>query len=610
MKGDRGIAAIDGAKGNSGSNGQQGIKGDTGVAGVKGDVGSTGSKGDMGMKGETGTSGVNGIKGDAGVQGPKGTAGTKGTSGDKGEAGPPGPTTAVGGGSGSDGCLLAYLPSCPYWLNLDKPILAANTPNQILRVATGNMEKFFHPLYEASFKCKFYGLSSSRTMYSSKAALTSEVYPKTGKIYYQVNCTAPTWTLRSSSSGAPVQMEIVNVTLWFQDIMEVPFSGMGTSNQVQFAVGWFNTITQADGSVLIRGIGFNTIVSFLCQFSNTSSLGLMLHVNATTQLADNSSYIRCNPPHWNFTGDSRINVLTQVRIFEEDPVTKAVLREVPFVGTPKTDDLYMYYRCRDGVSNGAEVDVDCGGLCPNLCPQGAKCNVDSDCATGSCLKTLKRCRALGQSAAYPASSCQTVTYNTSGIAWVKWAGATGGSAQTYCLLDKSIDGGGWTMVWKHSYFEGPYKTRINDMRTYSSYYQPCLGVPTSTGTWCNIPNKVQTGYKEQMVSAYYNGKLIFAYKDNINSQLGKSNPGVFLKATNKVVDLCTRSNGIRPSYSTNSHATSGITFDKVSPTVYASNCNTDWSYYRTDCRWNDCYLPKSISPRLYNTQMTMIIWVR
>lgn len=36
---------------------------------------------------------------------------------------------------------------------------------------------------------------------------------------------------------------------------------------------------------------------------------------------------------------------------------------------------------------------------------------------------------VGQSAAYPASSCQTVTYNTSGIAWVKWAGATGGSAQ-------------------------------------------------------------------------------------------------------------------------------------------------------------------------------------
>ena len=73
--------------------------------------------------------------------------------------------------------------------------------------------------------------------------------------------------------------------------------------------------------------------------------------------------------------------------------------------------------------------------------------------------------------------------------------------------------------------QGPYKTRLNDMRSYSSYYQPCLGVPTSTGTWCNIPNKVQTGYKEQMVSAYYKGKLVYAYKANINSNLGKSNSG-------------------------------------------------------------------------------------
>jgi hypothetical protein len=38
-------------------------------------------------------------------------------------------------------------------------------------------------------------------------------------------------------------------------------------------------------------------------------------------------------------------------------------------------------RCDDGVKNGDETDVDCGGSCP-LCP--GTCNVDGDCPGGYC----------------------------------------------------------------------------------------------------------------------------------------------------------------------------------------------------------------------------------
>lgn len=38
-------------------------------------------------------------------------------------------------------------------------------------------------------------------------------------------------------------------------------------------------------------------------------------------------------------------------------------------------------RCDDGVKNGDETDVDCGGSCP-LCP--GTCNVDADCPGGYC----------------------------------------------------------------------------------------------------------------------------------------------------------------------------------------------------------------------------------
>jgi hypothetical protein len=40
--------------------------------------------------------------------------------------------------------------------------------------------------------------------------------------------------------------------------------------------------------------------------------------------------------------------------------------------------------CMDGVQNGTETDVDCGGTCPNGCATGKKCKVDPDCASNAC----------------------------------------------------------------------------------------------------------------------------------------------------------------------------------------------------------------------------------
>jgi hypothetical protein len=39
--------------------------------------------------------------------------------------------------------------------------------------------------------------------------------------------------------------------------------------------------------------------------------------------------------------------------------------------------------CDDGVLDGTETDVDCGGACA-FCPLGASCRVDQDCASEAC----------------------------------------------------------------------------------------------------------------------------------------------------------------------------------------------------------------------------------
>ena len=40
--------------------------------------------------------------------------------------------------------------------------------------------------------------------------------------------------------------------------------------------------------------------------------------------------------------------------------------------------------CTDGVKNGSETDVDCGGTCPR-CSSGKGCNIGADCLTAACL---------------------------------------------------------------------------------------------------------------------------------------------------------------------------------------------------------------------------------
>ena len=49
--------------------------------------------------------------------------------------------------------------------------------------------------------------------------------------------------------------------------------------------------------------------------------------------------------------------------------------------------------CKDGLKNGGETDVDCGGTCSG-CPVGKTCLTDSDCLAGEgCDATTKMCDA-------------------------------------------------------------------------------------------------------------------------------------------------------------------------------------------------------------------------
>ena len=160
------------------------------------------------------------------------------------------------------------------------------------------------------------------------------------------------------------------------------------------------------------------------------------------------------------------------------------------------------------------------------------------------------------------------------------------------------------MVWKHSYSQVP-RSQLDRMRSHSKHMKPCLNMDAG---WCNVANKQPPGYSEQMIAAYHNSILVYAYKAALNPNLGKTQHGPYLSTTNSIVDRCTGNRGIRPSITYSSGPFDY--FDKHSPENFRENCDTMYGGYNKDCRWENCGLPPSISSRPSHVQMTVVIYIR
>ena len=172
----------------------------------------------------------------------------------------------------------------------------------------------------------------------------------------------------------------------------------------------------------------------------------------------------------------------------------------------------------------------------------------------------------------------------------------------------TTDGGGWTLVWQHSYMEtSPLST---NMYYFSDYYKACA---TYASGWCNILNKKCFNPTEQMIVAYHQGTIYYSYKGVFNYNIDHDWTGRVLVDFKKIVDRCTHSGSpdVQPAPSAHGgdSALLGIAFDKRSSYNYKGNYDTIQGSFNApcDCRFSVCYLA---STGLRGIQQTVAIYVR
>ena len=168
------------------------------------------------------------------------------------------------------------------------------------------------------------------------------------------------------------------------------------------------------------------------------------------------------------------------------------------------------------------------------------------------------------------------------------------------------DGGGWSLVWKHSYKEvSPLTT---DMYYHSDFFKACTDLASG---WCNVPSKIRFQPQEMMIVAYHYSTTVYAYKGTFNRNLDHDWTGATLLGNVRAItDRCTGSTKVP--IPKQLRDLTGMVLTKQVQVHSGDDSDTLQHTLNNpgDDRWEECHLPSSISSSNQNVQMTMAIYVR
>ena len=149
--------------------------------------------------------------------------------------------------------------------------------------------------------------------------------------------------------------------------------------------------------------------------------------------------------------------------------------------------------------------------------------------------------------------------------------------------------------------------RTTDMYYHSDFFKPCTDLASG---WCNVPDKIRFQPEEMMIAAYHKSKIVYSYKGTFNRNLDHDWTGATLLGNVRAItDQCTRSGTGVPIPKEQNDLTGMIFTKQVDGGVNTDTIRSSLSNPE-DERWEECFLPSSISASRSNVPMTMAIYMR
>ena len=157
----------------------------------------------------------------------------------------------------------------------------------------------------------------------------------------------------------------------------VPFRGSANGNRFEVSRGYVSAaLAIGTGDVLVRGFGFDATQNVTCAFATATTPATRI---SASRRPSSTTELNCGP-----IPAGRLDVGAGLNL----SIVLTLGTSYPFAGDNGANGVVIPDTCTDGVTDGTETDVDCGGAndarstqCPR-CESEQVCRGESDCQDG------------------------------------------------------------------------------------------------------------------------------------------------------------------------------------------------------------------------------------
>jgi len=309
---------------------------------------------------------------------------------------------------------------------------------------------YYHPNFPSMFKCKFTNSANAKDTTTTDGVVVKD---KDSADSYGVDCNTPSYVKTKTSY-------VLSVT--YNDnkgARTIPFRGTKGRDVVLFTMTW-SAVTFEDNLVNVVVQGFNPTKKYTCTFELVADSKQKKLVQAYF-VQQNKSHLSCGKQPV-FTGQPKTGSTIAVKL-----TLAALGSSDTAVFSGGGSNVVNFDACKNGIQDGSESDVDCGGACAVKCPSTKKCKADTDCQFGSCSKDKKCGGFSGVSEKFAGDSCKQIKRDypkaKNGKYWLKGIKQILKHAiVAFCWME-GREGGGWTLFMKNWYAGhklGPWKSTV------------------------------------------------------------------------------------------------------------------------------------------------------